>query len=196
MTSAMRGSPGLGDGRHRSPAAAAISGMTESEQVAVQLLRRALGCAEASDGVAEMPVEALPAPAPGVAAEVLDDAIPRIRQALCRLGASQPSRLQLAALQDQHVTSDERDLLFALGAAQHADEGLLDGSLVRLAPARAPRQHLADAVRLLAEVLIVSGRLLASPAMLRWSLPAAALTVARLHGIEPGIDAIAWPART
>ena len=48
--------------------------------------------------------------------------------------------------------------------------------------------------RALADVLVVSGRLLRSPSLLCWSLPAAALTVARLHGYEPGLSAIAWPS--
>lgn len=170
---------------------ASISAMTESEKVAVQLLRQTLASDVGADGAVTEP----PALVDGLPADALKMAVPRVREALCRLDALQSARLQLAAPQDQHVTRDERGLLRALGAAQHADEAVLDSALVRLAPGRAPRTHLADAIRTLAEVLVANGRMLASPSMLRWSLPAAALTVARLHGCEPGIDTIAWPPR-
>lgn len=161
--------------------------MTENERVAVRLLRRVL------------PAQVQPSPGgqrkAGAAEDALEPAILRIRHAIGQLEAEPPAPLQIAGPEDPDLTGDERCLLRALAAAQHADEAVLDDYLGRLAPTRGARARLAHVVRALADVLAVSGRLLRSPSLLCWSLPAAALTVARLHGHEPGLSAIAWPPR-
>ncbi len=170
--------------------------MTENERVAVRLLRRVLPAqvqpspGEQRDGVSVGQRQA------GAAEDALEPAILRIRRAIGRLEAEPPAPLQIAGPEDPDLTGDERCLLRALAAAQHADEAVLDDYLAHLAPTRGARARLAHVVRALADVLVVSGRLLRSPSLLCWSLPAAALTVARLHGYEPGISAIAWPPRS
>ena len=162
--------------------------MTENERIAVRLLRRVL------------PARAPPLPDgrtdAGSAEDALEPAILRIRRAIGGIDAEPPVALQIAGPEAPDLTADERCLLRALAAAQHADEAVLGDTLVRLAPSDRARAHLAQVVRALADVLVVSGRLLRSPSLLCWSLPAAALTVARLHGYEPGLSGIAWPPRS
>jgi len=160
--------------------------MTDNERVAVRLLRRML-----SSRTTTVTDERLPEP--GIAADALEAATPLMCQAFHRLDRSGTTGPQIADPEEPALTRDERGLLDALAAAQHPDDAVLDNYLIRLAPARAPRAQLAEAVRALADVLAASGRLLTSPSALCWSLPAAALTVARLHGYEPGLDAIDWP---
>lgn len=159
--------------------------MTDNERVAIRLLRRML-----ASRAAAVPDDRLPEP--GIAADALEAATPLICQAFGRLDRAGTAGPQIADPEAPALTRDERGLLDALAAAQHPNVAVLDNYLIRLAPARAPRAQLAEAVRALADVLAASGRLLTSPSVC-WSLPAAALTVARLHGYEPGLDAIDWP---
>ncbi|MCQ8242435.1 hypothetical protein [Rhizosaccharibacter radicis] len=103
--------------------------------------------------------------------------------------------VRLARPDDPLVTRDERGLLHAVAAAQRRDDAVMDNYLVRMAPGGAARARLADAVRALAGLLAASGRVVASPQIMCWSLPAAALTVARLHGHDTSMIPIAWPPR-
>jgi len=164
-----------------------VASMADEERVAIRLLRRILS------------------PRPGPSIDVpespdLEQAASLIRNTIgCGTCAPDdnagPLRLNVAMPEEPEVTSDERGLLRALAAAQHAEEPTLDRALSRLVPAREPRTSLTEAVRALARALAASGRLLASPRALAWSVPAAALTVARLHGHDLGHVPIAWPSR-
>ena len=164
-----------------------VDAMAEDERVAIRLLRRIL----ATRGAGPVGFDKTPA---------LDHAARLIRNAVDpeALGPSRP--IDVAPPEEAAVTPDEHMLLRALAAAQHAEEPLLDQAVSRLIPAREKRGSLAEALRVLARVLASSGRSLANPHILKpgvlaWSLPAAALTVARLHGHDLGHVEIAWPPR-
>ncbi|WP_419730325.1 hypothetical protein [Lichenicola sp.] len=164
-----------------------VAAMAEGERVAIRLLRRIL----APRGTSPANFHDIPA---------MDHAALLIQKAVDPgpVLASRP--IDVAMPGDEAVTPDERVLLSALAAAQHAEDPLLDQAVSRLMPAREMRGALAEALRVFARVLTMSGRSLASPRILKpgvlaWSLPAAALTVARLHGHDLGHVEIAWPPR-
>lgn len=159
-----------------------VATMAEGERVAIRLLRRILG----SRGAGPAELDESPA---------LDHAAMLIRRAVDPDAGGLSRPIDVALPEDAAVTPDERTLLRALAAAQHAEEPLLDQAVSRLMPAREKRSSLAEAMRALARALATSGRSLANPRVLCWSLPAAALTVARLHGHDLGHIAIAWPPR-
>lgn len=164
-----------------------VASMADEERVAIRLLRRILS----PRSVASIDVPESPD---------LEQAASLIRSTIgCAAGAPEggasPIRLDVAMPEEPELTPDELSLLRALAAAQHAEEPALDRALSRLVPARGPRTSLTEVVRALARALAASGRLLASPRALAWSVPAAALTVARLHGHDLGHVPIAWPSR-
>ncbi|MGI4744592.1 MAG: hypothetical protein ACRYGI_10255 [Janthinobacterium lividum] len=164
-----------------------VASMADEERVAIRLLRKILSprSGPSIDGPESPDLEQ--------AASLIRSTIGR---GTCALdGQAGPVGLDVAMPEEPEVTLDERSLLRALAAAQHAEEPALDRALSRLVPAREMRTSLTEAVRALARALAASGRLLASPRILAWSVPAAALTVARLHGHDLGHVPIAWPSR-
>jgi hypothetical protein len=88
------------------------------------------------------------------------------------------------------LTKSERRLLHAAAVAQAEDAGLLDNYLYKLALDRDLRARLAGAVTTLAACLALQGHWLTRPA---GCLPAAALTVARLHGWDMEALSVDWP---
>jgi hypothetical protein len=157
-----------------------LSAMTENERIAVRLLRATLVRPGARP-------DGLP---PRVA-----DAGAEFRAALDGQPDAPPVVVRVAEPDDPRLTRDERGLLQAVAAAQRDDEAVMDNYLVRIAPGTGPRARLAAAVRVLARSLARSGRLLASREVVYWSLPAAALTVARLHGHDTSAIEVAWPTQ-
>jgi hypothetical protein len=85
------------------------------------------------------------------------------------------------------VTRHERRLLRAAAAAQAEDDGLVDNYLFKLALHPQARPPLARAVTALATTLAVSGYWLSA-----FLLPAPALHVARLHGVDLRRIAVLW----
>ena len=85
------------------------------------------------------------------------------------------------------VTRHERRLLRAAAAAQAEDDGLVDNYLFKLALHPRARPPLARAVTALATTLAISGHWLSAVL-----LPAPALQVARLHGVDLRAIAVLW----
>ena len=85
------------------------------------------------------------------------------------------------------VTRHERRLLRAAAAAQAEDDAAADDYLFKLAPHPQARPSLAHAVTALATSLATSGHWLSD-----FPLPAPALRVARLHGVDLGAISVAW----
>lgn len=181
----MSTNPPVADGIARPPLQ--FASMADEERVAIRLLRKILSPrSEPSIDIPQSPD--------------LEQAASLIRSTIgCGAGAlddhAGPVRLDVATWEEPGVTPAERGLLRALAAAQHAEELALERALSRLVPAPEPRNSLTEAIRVLARALAASGRLLASPRSLAWSVPAAALTVARLHGHDLGHVPIAWPPK-
>jgi hypothetical protein len=86
------------------------------------------------------------------------------------------------------MTRDERRLLRATAAAQAEDDVLVDNCLFKLAPHPRARPPLTNAVTALATTLGASGHWL-----IPLALPAAALRVAQLRGLDLGTISVAWP---
>jgi hypothetical protein len=85
------------------------------------------------------------------------------------------------------VTRHERRLLRAAAAAQAEDDGLVDNYLFKLALHPQARPPLVRAVTALATTLAISGYWLSA-----FLLPAPALQVARLHGVDLRRIAVLW----
>lgn len=175
----------VGDGTARS--SLQVASMADEERVAIRLLRRILSPRSGPS------TESPESPDLEQVASLIRTMIGRGTSATD--GEAGPVRLDVAMPEEPELTPDEVGLLRALAAAQHAEEPALDRLLARLVPAREPRTSLTEALRALARALAASGRLLATPRSLAWSVPAAALTVARLHGYDLGHMPIAWPSR-
>jgi hypothetical protein len=86
------------------------------------------------------------------------------------------------------MTRDERRLLRATAAAQAEDDTLLDHRLFKLAPHPRARPPLIKAVTALATTLGASGHWL-----IPLALPATALRVAQLRGLDLGTISVDWP---
>jgi hypothetical protein len=107
------------------------------------------------------------------------------QEAMLRL---QSSGLLVAPPGTFAMTCHERRLLRATAAAQAENEVLVEDYILNLAPHPQARQLLTTAVTALATTLGSSGHWLV-PLV----LPAAALRVAQLHGLDLGTISVAWP---
>ncbi len=103
----------------------------------------------------------------------------------------QSSGLRVAPPGTLAMTCHERCLLRATAAAQAENDVLVDNNIFKLAPHPKARPLLTAAVTALATTLGSSGHWLVPPV-----LPAAALRVAQLHGLNLGTISVAWPQCT
>jgi hypothetical protein len=100
----------------------------------------------------------------------------------------QSAGLQVALPGTLAMTRDERRLLQATTAAQAEDDVLVDDYLIKLAPHPRARSLLINAVTALAAALGASGHWL-----IPLALPAPALRVAQLRGLDLRTITVAWP---
>jgi hypothetical protein len=166
------------------PAATRSASPTESERVALLILRRAAGqerqCLSASPFV------------PGLIEREFSAVEAHFRALFaphCAACGVRPVQLGMACC--LNITKDERRLLNAAAVLQAGDDSLLDNYLYRLALDRAARKPLAEAVAQLAAALAVHGYWLPRPNAA--PIPAAALTAARAQGRDVRHVRVTWP---
>ncbi|HTT82579.1 MAG TPA: hypothetical protein VMF67_03780 [Rhizomicrobium sp.] len=111
------------------------------------------------------------------------------RHAHERMIEIQGSGLMIAFPGMSSLTRHERCLVKATAAAQAEDDELVDNYLVQVAPRKEARPHLARAVAVLATNLAIAGHWFLDPI-----LPAAALPIARLRGLDLHAQRVAWPS--
>ena len=157
--------------------------LSVGERVAVWTFRRPF---HSSPACVEVPQKAL------IPAQDLAAVATSFRVAHEEMVRHQGVGLRLAERCSMLLTRHERRLLRATTVAQDFDEALIDNYLFPLAPNRCARPYLAHAVTMLAESLGTAGHWLPRH-RLDCSLPAPALTVARLHGADLRSAAVAWP---
>lgn len=110
------------------------------------------------------------------------------RNAQAAMLGLQSAGLQVALPGTLGTTRDERRLLRATAAAQAEDDMLVDNYLFKLAPHPRARPPLTSAITVLATTLGASGHWL-----IPLALPATALRVAQLRGLNLGTITVAWP---